>query len=60
MKAKILDKSENPLRAAVSQVDGGRWVTLEGLALVTADKEKCREGTQSLCPTIFRTQRPRR
>ena len=39
MKAKILDKSENPLRAAVSQVDGGRWVTLEGLALVTADKE---------------------
>ena len=45
MKAKILDKSENPLRAAVSQVDGGRWVTLEGLAVVTADKEKCREGT---------------
>ena len=38
-KAKILDKSENPLRAAVSQVDGGRWVTLEGLAVVTSDDE---------------------
>ena len=46
MKAKILDKSENPLRAAVSQVDGGRWVTLEGLAVVTADEDKCREGTR--------------
>ena len=46
MKAKILAKSENPLRAAVSQVDGGRWVTLEGLAVVTSDDDKCREGTR--------------
>ena len=43
-KAKILDKAETPLRAAVSQVDGGRWVTLEGSAVVTADKERCHEG----------------
>ena len=45
-KAKILDKSVNPLRAAVSQVDGGRWITLEGSAIVTDDKEKCLEGTR--------------
>ena len=45
-KAKILDKAGNSLRAAVSQVDGGRWVTLEGSAVVTADEEKCREGTR--------------
>ena len=45
-KSKILDKAENPLRAAVSQVDGGRWVTLEGSAVVTADKERCHEGTR--------------
>ena len=44
-KAKILDKAETPLRAAVSQVDGGPWVTLEGSAVVTADKERCHEGT---------------
>ena len=28
-------------RAALCQVDGGRWVTLEGAATVTADPEKC-------------------
>ncbi len=28
-------------RAAVCQVDGGRWLTLEGDATVTADPEEC-------------------
>ena len=28
-------------RAALCQVDGGRWVTLEGDATVTADPEQC-------------------
>ncbi len=30
-------------RAALCQVDGGRWVTLEGHATVTADPEQCAE-----------------
>lgn len=28
-------------RAALCQVDGGRWVTLEGHAIATADPEQC-------------------
>ena len=28
-------------RAALCQVEGGRWVTLEGYATVTADPEQC-------------------
>jgi F420H(2)-dependent biliverdin reductase len=31
-------------RAVVSQVDGGRWLSLEGTATVTTDPERCREG----------------
>ena len=45
-KAKILQRSECPLMAAVCQVDGGRWVTLEGKAVVTEDKNRCAEGTK--------------
>ncbi len=30
-------------RAALCQVDGGRWVTLEGHATVTADPDQCAE-----------------
>jgi F420H(2)-dependent biliverdin reductase len=33
-------------RAAVSQVDGGRWLTLEGPAAVTADPERVAEGVR--------------
>ena len=33
-----------PLPAAVCQVDGGRWLTLEGTATVTADPPRCAEG----------------
>ena len=45
-KTKTLDRSETPLKAAISQVDGGRWITLEGTAVVTADKNRCAEGTK--------------
>ncbi len=30
-------------RAVVCQVDGGRWLSLEGSAAVTADPERCRD-----------------
>ena len=46
MKSKILTRAGTPLRAAVSQVDGGRWITLEGKAIVTDDMERCLEGTR--------------
>ena len=46
MKSKILTRADPPLRAAVSQVDGGRWITLEGKAIVTDDMERCLEGTR--------------
>ncbi len=32
--------------AAVSQVDGGRWLTLDGAATVTSDPEACAEGVR--------------
>lgn len=31
-------------RAVVSQVDGGRWMSLEGIATVTTDPDRCRDG----------------
>ena len=38
---KARNLSERPgTRAAVSQVDGGRWLTLEGPATVTADPDR--------------------
>ncbi len=33
-------------RAAVCQVDGGRWLTLEGAATVTDDPERVAEGVR--------------
>ncbi len=45
MKSRILFKSPRT-RAAVCQIDGGRWLSLEGTALVTADPVRCLEGTQ--------------
>lgn len=33
-------------RAVVSQVDGGRWMSLEGAATVTTDPERCRDAEQ--------------
>lgn len=31
-------------RAVVSQVDGGRWLSLEGPATLVTDPERCRDG----------------
>lgn len=45
VKTRLLDRAE-VLRAAVCQVDGGRWLTLEGSATVTADPERCAEGVR--------------
>ncbi|MGI9622218.1 MAG: pyridoxamine 5'-phosphate oxidase family protein [Acidimicrobiales bacterium] len=44
VKARLLETG--PLRASVCQVEGGRWVTLEGSAVVTADLQRCHEGVQ--------------
>ena len=35
-----------PGRAAVSQVDGGRWLTLEGTAVVTDDPDRVAEAVR--------------
>ena len=40
VKAKLLDASGGG-PAAVCQIDGGRWLTLEGTAVVTADPQRC-------------------
>lgn len=45
VKATLLAAS-GPLRAAVCQVDGGRWLTFEGEAEVTADPARCSEGVR--------------
>lgn len=39
-KVRLLEASGGG-RAALCQVDGGRWATLEGNAVVTADPEQC-------------------
>ncbi|MDE0216787.1 MAG: pyridoxamine 5'-phosphate oxidase family protein [bacterium] len=39
-KVRLLEASGSG-RAALCQVEGGRWVTLEGQAAVTADPEQC-------------------
>ncbi|MEJ5253945.1 MAG: PPOX class F420-dependent oxidoreductase [Acidimicrobiales bacterium] len=44
---KALNLRANPgSRAAVCQVDGGRWVTLEGRATVTDEPERVAEGVR--------------
>ena len=45
MKSKILDRSPNS-RAVVCQIDGGRWLSLEGSAVVTSDEARCKQGTE--------------
>jgi F420H(2)-dependent biliverdin reductase len=44
-KARNVARSMSP-RAAVSQVDGGRWLTLEGPAAVTDDPTRVAEGVR--------------
>lgn len=45
LKARMLEDSGGG-RAAVCQIDGGRWLTLEGHAVVTADPQRCAEGVR--------------
>ena len=40
----LLLEEAGPLPVALCQIDGGRWLTLEGLAAVTADPARCAEG----------------
>ena len=42
-KARLISEA-GTLPVAVSQVDGGRWLTLEGVATVTTEPEACAEG----------------
>ena len=44
MKSKILAQT-GPSQAVVCQIDGGRWLSLEGTAEVTDDAQRCLEGT---------------
>ena len=44
MKSKILAQT-GPSQAVVYQIDGGRWLSLEGTAEVTDDAQRCLEGT---------------
>ena len=45
MKSRILEQTPNS-RAVVCQIDGGRWLSLEGVAVVTSDEARCRAGTE--------------
>ncbi|MEC9058586.1 MAG: pyridoxamine 5'-phosphate oxidase family protein, partial [Actinomycetota bacterium] len=45
MKSRILTQAPGS-RAVVCQIDGGRWLSLEGKAVVTDDANRCREGTE--------------
>ena len=37
-------EAAGPTPVTLCQVDGGRWLALEGTAVVTADPERCAEG----------------
>lgn len=45
VKTRLLEM-HGPLRAAACQIDGGRWLTLEGEAVVTADPARCAEAVE--------------
>ena len=45
MKSKLLIQSPES-RAVVCQIDGGRWLSLEGPAVVTSDEARCKQGTE--------------
>ena len=44
-KSRILEASGGG-RAAVCQIDGGRWLTLEGHAVVSGDPDRCAEAVR--------------
>lgn len=43
-KVKLLEKSPRKHPVTICQVDGGRWLRLEGVAEVRADQNSCAEG----------------
>ncbi len=43
IKARLVER-HGTVRATVCQVDGARWLTLEGAAVVTADPDRCADG----------------
>lgn len=43
---KALNVARGGTRAVVCQVDGGRWLALEGPARLATDPESCEEGTR--------------
>ena len=45
MKSRVLEQTPNS-RAVVCQIDGGRWLSLEGTAVVSSDEARCKEGTE--------------
>ncbi|MBL78249.1 MAG: acyltransferase [Acidimicrobiaceae bacterium] len=45
VKARVL--AAGPLEAAICQVDGGRWLTIEGTAEVSDDPEVCRSAVEA-------------
>ena len=45
VKSRLLE-ANGALEAALCQVDGGRWATLRGAAVVSADEERCAEGVR--------------
>ena len=42
-KVRLLEAA-GPVEVTLCQVDGGRWLALEGTAVVTADPSRCAEG----------------
>jgi general stress protein 26 len=43
VKVKRIEAAAEPVAVTLCQLDGGRWLTLEGTATVTADPDRCAE-----------------
>lgn len=41
VKVKRIEAAAEPVRVTLCQLDGGRWLTLEGTAVATADPDRC-------------------
>lgn len=56
-KARNVERAGGAARAAVCQVDGGRWATLEGTAVVRRDRESVAEAERRYAER-YRTPSP--
>ncbi|MFE9771348.1 pyridoxamine 5'-phosphate oxidase family protein [Streptomyces sp. NPDC005931] len=54
----VLAAGEQGAPVAVCQVDGGRWATLEGLAVVRTDRERVAEAERRYAERYGRTPSP--